>query len=119
MLLGIRKYVKHMSKKVNKSKAKEIINEGTNTVPSINADIKYENNTNEFVSIPVSSLTEDAEELEMLLNLEKACALVCKHHETIARIDSTNSEKFKEYKRYYEIIFSKISDKISQMIQKM
>ena len=48
-----------------------------------------------------------------LIALEKACALLCKRFETIARLDSTNNAKFKEYQMYYEKIFSELESRVN------
>ena len=47
-----------------------------------------------------------------LMFLEKACALLCKRYETSARIDDCNNRKFKEYKEYYEKIFSELEIRV-------
>jgi hypothetical protein len=50
-----------------------------------------------------------------LIQLEKACALLCKRFETSARIDRENNEKFKEYKGYYEQIFAELENRVSEV----
>lgn len=47
-----------------------------------------------------------------LISLEKACALVCKRYETIAKLDMANNNKFKEYKEYYENIFHELERRV-------
>ena len=47
-----------------------------------------------------------------LIALEKACSLLCKRYETMARIDSGNNSKFKEFKKYYEMIFSELENRV-------
>lgn len=48
-----------------------------------------------------------------LMSLQQACALVCKRFETIAQLDSNNNARFKEYQRYYEMIFLEIKERIA------
>ena len=48
-----------------------------------------------------------------LMFLENACAILCKRYETIAKLDMTNNKKFKEYKEYYENIFSELERRVS------
>ena len=50
-----------------------------------------------------------------LVQLEKACALLCKRFETSARLDRENNEKFKEYKGYYDKIFSELEKRVSEV----
>ena len=52
-----------------------------------------------------------------LVQLEKACALLCKRFETSARIDRENNDKFKEYKVYYEKIFSELENRVSNVFK--
>lgn len=47
-----------------------------------------------------------------LFFLEKICALICKRYETSARINNSNNEKFKEFKFYYERIFSELERRV-------
>lgn len=47
-----------------------------------------------------------------LFFLEKICALICKRYETSARINNSNNEKFKEFKFYYDRIFSELERRI-------
>lgn len=48
-----------------------------------------------------------------LMSLQQACALVCKRFETIAQLDPSNNSRFKEYQRYYEMIFLEIKERIA------
>lgn len=50
-----------------------------------------------------------------LIQLEKACSLLCKRFETSARLDCENNEKFKEYKGYYDKIFSELEKRVSEI----
>lgn len=52
-----------------------------------------------------------------LCYLEKACALLCKRYETIARIDPENNIKFKEYKKYYDNIFEELEIRVANVFK--
>jgi hypothetical protein len=51
-------------------------------------------------------------DIQSLVALEKACSLLCKRFETTAQLDPKNNAKFKEFKNYYEIIFSELEKRI-------
>lgn len=51
-------------------------------------------------------------DVESLVALEKACSLLCKRFETTAQLDPKNNAKFKEFKNYYEMIFSELEKKV-------
>ena len=52
-----------------------------------------------------------------LIQLEKACALLCKRFETSAMIDRENNEKFMEYKTYYDKIFIELENRVSEVFK--
>lgn len=49
-----------------------------------------------------------------LMALEKACALLCKRYETIAQLDIINNIKFREFNRYYEMIFEELTVRVTE-----
>ena len=49
-----------------------------------------------------------------LMALEKACALLCKRYETIAQLDMLNNIKFREFNRYYEMIFEELTVRVTE-----
>lgn len=51
-------------------------------------------------------------DVESLVALEKACSLLCKRFETTAQLDPKNNAKFKEFKNYYEMIFSELEKRV-------
>ena len=51
-------------------------------------------------------------DIQSLVALEKACSLLCKRFETTAQLDPKNNAKFKEFKNYYEMIFSELEKRI-------
>lgn len=51
-------------------------------------------------------------DIQSLVALEKACSLLCKRFETTAQLDIRNNAKFKEFKNYYEMIFSELEKRV-------
>ena len=51
-------------------------------------------------------------DIQSLVALEKACSLLCKRFETTAQLDIKNNAKFKEFKNYYEMIFSELEKRV-------
>lgn len=51
-------------------------------------------------------------DIQSLVALEKACSLLCKRFETTAQLDPKNNAKFKEFKNYYEMIFSELEKRV-------
>lgn len=51
-------------------------------------------------------------DITQLISLEKACSLLCKRFETTAQLDIRNNAKFKEFKNYYEMIFSELEKRV-------
>ena len=58
-------------------------------------------------------------DINELISFEKACALLCKRFETSAQLDYNNHFLFKEYQRYYEIIFNEIKERVATCCSKM
>jgi len=50
--------------------------------------------------------------LEELMWAEKGCALICRKHETAARIDMENNKKLIEFSQYYKQILSELEKRI-------
>lgn len=48
-----------------------------------------------------------------LLCLEYFCSKLCKRFETTARLDYKGQVLFKEYQRYYDMIFNEIKERVS------
>lgn len=75
-------------------------------------DVKeiFENGIDVKLTNSIKSL-EDLNILE-LISLERICSIVCKRYETSARLDVINNNKFKEFKTYYDSIFSEMENRI-------
>ena len=109
-----------MSKKVNK-KTEEVKNVTlSNEEKSSNDAVHSVELTNDLCDIKKLQNCDSANTVKLsnisiieLIALEKACALLCKRFETIARLDSTNNAKFKEYQMYYEKIFSELESRVN------
>lgn len=67
-----------------------------------------------FVSLRPNGTNISELNITELIALEKACALVCKRFETIAQLDFTNNNKFKEYQHYYELIFNELEKRVAE-----
>lgn len=67
-----------------------------------------------FVSLRPNGANISELNITELIALEKACALVCKRFETIAQLDFTNNNKFKEYQHYYELIFNELEKRVAE-----
>lgn len=67
-----------------------------------------------FVSLRPNGTNISELNITELISLEKACALVCKRFETIAQLDFTNNNKFKEYQHYYELIFNELEKRVAE-----
>lgn len=92
---------------------------GTN-LTEMNLDGSCDNNkceTNDvFTYVKLKPTTHGLSELNVmeLVALEEACTLLCKRYETIAQLDYTNNFKFKEYQRYYEMIFAELEKRVAE-----
>lgn len=116
-----------MAKKVNKKKENNEIIIDTTLIDKSNIAITAPDKINDgwlkvdenvsmstlYVKPKIYNISEIS--ILELIAMEKACALICKRHETAARIDSENSSKFKEYKEYYEKIFSELENRVSNL----
>lgn len=124
-----------MAKKSNKNSNTEVVN----NVEQIDKSVCNESTEERVITVPEdfmknSRLCVDEKYIEEhtlsivkeygglnnmsmfdLVQLEKACALLCKRFETSARLDRENNEKFKEYKGYYDKIFSELENRVSQI----
>lgn len=82
------------------------------TENTINALIVQDTTKEDIILSDLRKMELSGLNISDLYFLEKACALVCKRYETLARIDVSNNKKFKEYNLYYEKIFSEIEQRV-------
>lgn len=93
--------------------------EATETVSNDTNTQNYDVTTTKDVDVSFVSLRPNGTNISELnitelIALEKACALVCKRFETIAQLDFTNNNKFKEYQHYYELIFNELEKRVAE-----
>lgn len=115
-----------MSKKVKKEgnvvKQEDVIvntqeittNTESNPLYDINGDVfKYE-------KIAPAKIYNDISQLHIseLMDLEKACALICKHYEISAQIDKKGNDKYKQFHTYYRSIFSELENRVIKHCEK-
>ena len=55
--------------------------------------------------------------LEELMWVEKACALICKRHETSARIDFENNKKLTQFSQYYKEIMNELEKRVIKVCE--
>ena len=65
-----------------------------------------------YVSLQANSKPLSEMNIMELISLETACNLLCRRFETVAQLDYNNNFKFKEYQRYYEMIFSELERRV-------
>ena len=132
-----------MAKKNNKNSKTEVVNSNSENVIQKyeqSSDLKYDDTSEEYViKVPEdfmknSNLCVDEQYIKEytlqtgkeyvglnnmglfdLLQLEKACALICKRFETSARLDKEYNDKFNEYKGYYGKIFAELENRVSKI----
>ena len=132
-----------MAKKNNKNSKTEVVNSNSENVIQKyeqSSDLKYDDTSEEYViKVPEdfmknSNLCIDEQYIKEyalltekeygglnnmglfdLLQLEKACALICKRFETSARLDKEYNDKFNEYKGYYGKIFAELENRVSKI----
>lgn len=95
----------------SKSNEVKIINDKT-----YSDDSTLSNNEEYVVNEPIKNINslKDVNIVD-LISYEKACALLCKRYEMSVRVDEENNNKFKEYKNYYEKIFSEIEARVFEL----
>lgn len=54
-----------------------------------------------------------------LMDIEKACALVCRKYETSARLNDNDNFKFNKFKDCYHYIFKEIEERIEIIYKQM
>lgn len=132
-----------MAKKSNKNSKTEVVNSNSENVIQKNEqsnDLKCDDTSEEYVIkvtedfMKNSKLCIDEQYIKEytlltgkeyeglnnmglfdLIQLEKACALLCKRFETSARLDKENNDKFNEYKGYYGKIFAELENRVSKI----
>lgn len=55
--------------------------------------------------------------LEELMWVEKACALICRRHETSARIDFENNKKLTQFSHYYKEIMNELEKRVIKVCE--
>lgn len=68
----------------------------------------YVENNSEIKLFSDLSITE-------LISYEQACALLCRRFEKSVQLDFNNNLKFKEYQRYYEMIFNELGKRVAEI----
>lgn len=106
-----------ISKNSNKPKEDELTKSITNenSINKANPEFLAPQNSDDLKTMSdclENKKTLSSLDISDLAALEKACSLLCRRFETTARLDNNNSIKFKEYKQYYEIIFSELEKKV-------
>jgi hypothetical protein len=103
-----------MAKKNNKTKNVVETAEVTTQVTPTPTETSLNNTPN--VEIPtITKPNIKSLNVVELIALEKACALLCKRYETMARLDIFDNFKFKEYQRYYETIFEELAIRVAEV----
>ena len=103
-----------MAKKKNINIATELneLNTDKITVTSIQTEPPTTIINPEGVELKKNKTLKDLD-INELISIEKACALLCKRFETSAQLDYNNHFLFKEYQHYYELIFNEIKERVA------
>lgn len=54
----------------------------------------------------------ECESIDTLMNYERACAVVCKKYETMARLDGGSNSMFKKFSAYYTEILAELEKRV-------
>lgn len=121
-----------MSKKVKKEenvvKQEDVIvntqevttNTESNPLYNINGDALKYDDVFKYEKIAPAKIYNDISQLHIseLMDLEKACALICKHYEISAQIDKKGNDKYKQFHTYYRSIFSELENRVIKHCEK-
>jgi hypothetical protein len=117
-----------MSKKIKKEenvvKQEDVIVNTQEITTNTESNPLYNINTNgnvfKYEKIAPAKIYNDISQLHIseLMDLEKACALICKHYEISAQIDKTGNDKYKQFHTYYRSIFSELENRVIKHCEK-
>lgn len=105
-----------MAKK--KTKTIDVVTEAN--VLDVDKNVEVENVLNKQTVInhlgEISSKREHGKikylDINELVALEKACSILCKRFETTAQLDYAYHSNFKEFQKYYEMIFNELKERV-------
>lgn len=83
-------------------------------------NIDSNGNVFKYEKIAPINIYNDISQLHIseLMDLEKACALICKHYEISAQIDKKGNDKYKQFHTYYRSIFSELENRVIKHCEK-
>lgn len=118
-----------MGKKVKKDE--NIIKEGVadtsslyeiveENIETITPSHKVQEATFKYEKIAPAKIYNNISDLHIseLMDLERACALICRHYEKSAQLDKTGNDKYKRFNTYYHSIFSELENRVIKHCEK-
>lgn len=105
-----------------KKNTKQFENVNDENILSCDKNIVIKSETempNEIIEneIPVKKSLKDMD-INELISFEKACSLLCKRFETVAKLDITNNHAFLQYQKYYDMIFNELKVRVKECCEK-